>query len=143
MRNVFEKHVWLIGINQTSQPFYTSDNPIVRRSTLENEPLFYFGMASPGVEIVYPLSPMFALILVDGIHSDADRDQDCTSVELKENLVELYNDMQVRQSWKLVFCSENRFEFAEQLLKAEPAFQNPDRRRFTFGSSSTATGDSG
>ncbi|MEH2362388.1 DUF4238 domain-containing protein, partial [Nostoc sp.] len=44
LSNIFLKHKWSIGVNQTDIPFYTSDHPVVKI------PYFETGYASKGVE---------------------------------------------------------------------------------------------
>ena len=32
LSKILASHIWFIGVNQNSLPFYTSDNPIVKRA---------------------------------------------------------------------------------------------------------------
>lgn len=40
------KHCWFVCINNTEQPFYTSDNPVVRHAHKEDKLMSYGGVAS-------------------------------------------------------------------------------------------------
>jgi len=59
-KGIFEcltNHIWMIGVNFSSQPLFTSDNPIVRHAHQSHPFKSNFGYCSPGIEIVYPLTP--------------------------------------------------------------------------------------
>lgn len=58
-----DKHIWIIGINNTSIPLYTSDNPVVRKSHKKDKIHSYSAFGSEGIEIAFPLTPKYILIL--------------------------------------------------------------------------------
>jgi hypothetical protein len=62
--NALCQHIWIVGINDTPQPFYTSDTPIVKRSHFNEPGKSHTGLGSPGIEINFPLSPKYALKLL-------------------------------------------------------------------------------
>lgn len=63
--NILLNHMWLIYHNITNIPFYTSDNPVNYCSSLSVES---FGLASKGIEISFPLSPEYMLVICDRIY---------------------------------------------------------------------------
>src|SRR5262249_38398771 len=56
MAAIINGHIWFIGINDTIQPFYPSDHPVVKNSTVELPGRSFNGLRSPGIEIALPLS---------------------------------------------------------------------------------------
>lgn len=118
--------IWIVGINITSQPFYTSDNPVVKYGHLE-----HFGLASKGIEIAFPITPKLILIL---------RDPEMFSGEFlahnhfhfisdEENVI-YYNSLQVQQSYRNVFSKEENFDLAKEIVKKEPHLRDPKHYRF-------------
>jgi len=50
-----------LGINRTSLPLITSDNPVTKANTFYGK----FGLASPGIEIHFPITPRLCITLFD------------------------------------------------------------------------------
>lgn len=55
--------IWMVGVNDTTQPLYTSDNPVIKNAHLAEVAPLANGWLSPGVEIVFPLSSKLVLFL--------------------------------------------------------------------------------
>jgi hypothetical protein len=124
---------WIIGRNTTSQPFFTSDDPVVRdRIPPEND-----GPNVPpgiGIEYSFPLSSKFTLVMLDRYmfsktaNTRGENIERCTlSMGLTE--VERYNALQVAKSTQYVFCEENKFGLADRLCREEPRICDPTRSR--------------
>ena len=62
----FASKEWILYYNQTKQPFFTSDNPIVRIPHVKHPFLSMGGLSSKGIEICFPLSPQMVLSMYDG-----------------------------------------------------------------------------
>lgn len=66
MLGLAENFIWVVGVNQTNQPFFTSENPVVRYGHAEeNGGRSFQGVFSPGMEIVFPLTSKLILTLVE------------------------------------------------------------------------------
>jgi predicted DNA-binding protein len=50
MSTCLECHYWVVGINESDHPFYTSDHPVVRRANLYDGARLMFGPRDPGIE---------------------------------------------------------------------------------------------
>ncbi|CAN5412131.1 hypothetical protein BH11PLA2_BH11PLA2_41610 [soil metagenome] len=124
---------WIVGRNKTSQPFYTSDDPVIldRIAPLNEGP-----EVPPwiGIEYAFPLNSEFILVMMDrymvsktmntnGVNYER------VTVDMDDTTVDRYNALQVAKSTHYVFCQENKFELAERLCKEEPQICSPDRSR--------------
>lgn len=124
---------WIVGRNRTNQPFFTSDDPVVRDRT----PPANDGPAVPpwvGIEYAFPLSSEFILVMMDRYMFSQTADTGGANVErmtleMGEVDVERYNALQVVKSTQYVFCRENKFELATRLCSQEPGICDPDRSR--------------
>lgn len=129
-------HIWLIGVNETGKHLYTSDHPVVREPHKMDPFLSYAGVASEGIEIAFPLSPQYILILcerkfhwyVEGLEGKA--------IRLQAENIKYYNSLQVFQSYRQVYCPSDTFYLAERICKEHPEVCAPDRDRVqvTWGS---------
>ncbi|MED3314527.1 DUF4238 domain-containing protein [Bacillus wiedmannii] len=115
------KHCWFVCINNTEQPFYTSDNPVVRHAHKEDKLMSYGGIASEGIEIVLPLSSNLILVMVErSFHSDfiAVENQFLTLPTIES--VDFYNFLQVSQSNRQIFCLAEKFDLIEKMKEEQP-----------------------
>jgi Protein of unknown function (DUF4238) len=119
MTILFE-HIWIVGENNTSQPLLTSDDPVVRHS--HAKPYAGSGFASPGIEILFPLSSRFILVLLDRAHfKRSDYLTDGIVHQLFPEQVLHYNVSQVRDSYPQVFCQQDRFDQAREYIAVYPS----------------------
>lgn len=122
-------HLWVIGINNTEHPFYTSDHPVVRRAnrTLDGRPMV--GIFDPGVEFAFPLDSTHILFILERDHFADWAKYENRAVELSPEQVRNYNGLQVMRSDQRVFCAEDDFDVAREVCKAHPEVCKPDRPR--------------
>jgi hypothetical protein len=137
-------HIWLVCVNETSQPLYTSDHPVVMRSEVKPAPtttsqpgegievLVEFdsglpGFGSRGVEVIFPLTPTKVLVALDRAHFTQFVELEYTSARLHPSAVEQYNRLQVLQSYRQVFCSTDSFELARKVCGEHPEVCSPNR----------------
>ncbi|BFT69509.1 hypothetical protein PAENIP36_09510 [Paenibacillus sp. P36] len=64
--NMIDNYYWVIGINKTTEKFYTSDHPVVQRQSMNN--IFatagsYTDFSNLSDQIAFPLSPEVVLML--------------------------------------------------------------------------------
>jgi len=124
---------WIVGRNTTGQPFYTSDDPVVRdRIPPENDG----PNVSPwvGIEYSFPLSSKFTLVMMDRYMLSKTANMNGENVErhtfdMGEACVERYNALQVAKSTQYVYCEENKLQLAERLCHGEPRICDPARSR--------------
>jgi Protein of unknown function (DUF4238) len=134
--------VWIIGVNRTALPLYTSDNPVIRRPIALGEEVLT-GFLDTGMEIAFPLSPRYILIL-----RDRDYLQDPGDIKLngKTKLLTIeesatYSREQVLQSHREVFSNTGNFSLAELICTQDrPEVREPNRDRFRVFVDSTKGG---
>ncbi|NFC04836.1 DUF4238 domain-containing protein [Clostridium botulinum] len=123
------KHIWYIGVNRTNKKTYTSDNPIIKIEHKFEPIVSNGGIASPGIEIVYPLSNDLFLIMKERVYHKDYEKHEMKYKLLSEDEIEIYNYNQVIQSYRCVFSSDNSFELANRILKSNPSLSKINRMR--------------
>ena len=114
------KHIWFVGINRTNIPFYTSDNPVVKYPH-KHEPFgSNSGIASPGVEIAFPISEELIIIIRERSYFKEYEALENTFIELNEENVKFYNWLQVTESYKQIYSSREKFELIEEIKNSDP-----------------------
>lgn len=129
LKHVLCNHIWFVGINDTSSPFYTSDTPVVRRAHYHHPVRSYSGLASPGIEIALPLTPRHILVLCERMAFSRYEGLDCTPVTLDRKHVTYYNSLQVSQSYRQTYCPSNEFGLAKEICRSHPEICSVDRTR--------------
>lgn len=129
--DVLQKRIWIIGVNDTGQPLYTSDCPVIWRSHEKQET---YGVASPGVEVMFPLSPRYAISMFDRDKNPALIRADCKSIPLEPDHVLYYNSGQVIRSYRHVYSSTAQFELAADVCAHHPEVCDPKRERVQVAS---------
>lgn len=122
-------HIWFVGLNGTSGPLWTSDHPVVRKAHVHDPWLGTSGMASPGIEIDFPLSPTTALILAERTyHADVARLDGKTVALIPDNIVYL-NAQQAVQCYRHVYASIDDFCLLRRMRQERPEAFKHDRDR--------------
>ena len=126
---VLYNHIWILCINDTGKPLYTSDTPVVMHTPLKDQ-LPAVGIASPGIEIAFPLSPSRVLTLADreiyGFHESS---YDGKIRELKAENVTYYNSLQVLDSERQIYCEQLDFDLVKDMIKMNPTLGEIKRDR--------------
>lgn len=124
--SVLEKHIWVVGLNNTSKPLYTSDTPLVLQPHKAKGLLPCTGLASKGIEIAFPLTPDYILILWERTSFRDLARKDCATIELDGNDVSHFNSLQVFQSYRQVYSSRSDFALAKEICGPEGRNLEPD-----------------
>jgi hypothetical protein len=103
---ILSGHIWLFGINSTSIPLWTSDNPIV----IKQHQNFGTGLTSHGVQIAYPISYKHILIMFESDCWYKLKTYDRMRASLSENYVKEYNKLQMIQCCRQAYSSEKNFD---------------------------------
>lgn len=134
MTETINRHIWVIGLNETNQPLYTSDHPVVKRGHIQHPFLSFSGVGAKGIEIAFPLSPKCILLMYERTHFKEHEKMDRKQISLINDNVIYYNSLQVYQSYRQVFCNINDFTLVEQVCKKHPDVCSPDRDRVQVNS---------
>lgn len=121
----FYDKVWFLLSSESSATFFIGDHPIALNNQRRDELRGTLGLAVPGIEIYFPVSPTLTLGLLSpelGVHmrrgaSDPDAALICSA----EN-VAYQNSLQVVHASRFVYCIENDFALVSQMLTDNPSF---------------------
>ncbi len=116
--------IWIVGVNQTDMPFYTSDTAAIRKGYEGVS-----GFACRGLEITFPITPKLVLILREPEYFHKDVHLHNRFFRLSQSHVEYINELQVTRSYRYTFCNENNFSLAKNLIRKYPDLQNIDYDR--------------
>lgn len=98
---------------ESNKMFYTSDNPVVRANyTYRNSIRGVLGLKSKGIEIYFPLGDSLILCLYCEKTFEMPKNTLC-----KIENIEYFNSLQILNSDRYVFSSQNNFELAKDILK--------------------------
>lgn len=125
---ILNNHIWVIGVNETDNPFFTSDHPVAKRPNKTNDWRSNAGIASQGIEISMPITPKYNLIMYERSYFQHIEYRDQHLSYLKKDNVTYYNAEQVYSSYRQVFSSRNNFELVEKMLTKHPDLTMPRSR---------------
>jgi hypothetical protein len=101
--------------NNTNMPFITSDDPVAFNNRYHVTNKFLIGFQSPGVQIICPINKKYCLMLV---HRDAYtvKNTNKSLIQLtSKNDVELFNKLQILDSYVQIFSERNPINFIPHL----------------------------
>ena len=120
LAETFLDHIWVMYVNKTTLPFYTSDNPVLTIPHKKDKHRSYSGFASEGIEIVFPVTPNLLIAMYDkNIYSKYYKDLSFIALTNTDK-IKYFNRVQVERSFRCIFSSTNDFEFAKQLCDRFP-----------------------
>lgn len=126
---ILNSHIWVIAVNETNQPLYTSDHPVVKKGHIESQLRSFEGFGSIGIEITLPLSPRHILLIYERTFFKEIEKMDRRTTSLTEENVTYYNSLQVLQSYRQIYCSEKEFDLAEDMCSKNPKLNSPKKNR--------------
>ncbi|QUL57057.1 DUF4238 domain-containing protein [Paenibacillus tritici] len=111
LADFFYSKKWIININKTQVPYYTSDNPVVVLDINSNV-LSIDALKSAGIKLIqYPYSSSISLSLLDENLSEALNDLAIERLEVTNKYeVDYCNSLQIRNATMHVFFSGDQIE---------------------------------
>jgi len=128
--DVLMNHIWIFEENSTTQPFFTSDNPVAVVPNKFSPHWHYTGYASEGIEIRMPLSPKYTVVFYERTHFAEMVNLEGKVLPVVENNVTRHNSIQINQSYRQIYSLTADFELAERTCREHPEVCNPERARF-------------
>lgn len=128
MAEILSKHIWIMYVNKTEMPFYTSDCPVINIPHKFDEYVSYGGVKSEGIEIAFPISSKLLLAMYDENYYKTileDRKFICLK---DQSQIEYYNYMQLINSDRCIFCEYDNFEYAKKICVTNPKLQERQSR---------------
>jgi hypothetical protein len=120
------KMKWVLLINRTAMPFWSSDHPVNRHNDIDMRPYGNLGLSCKGIQIHFPLCPTASLSLLDpSMYASFP-----SYYEVKDiRNIEFANSLQVYGCTRYVFSNQNDFSLAEKMIKDSPSLADIDRKR--------------
>lgn len=146
---------WVLAATTRKAPFLLSDNPLTRQNMIDRPDRGNLGLALPGIEIYFPLSPTRALAMwcptftetvhrgalalmsrtgftatlpdPNGVISMSDALLNGAPVLYAPANVENFNSLQVIWSERYIFSTANDFQLAEAMLSEHPNLKKGPR----------------
>lgn len=126
---ILMKMKWVLVVNKTDSPFWTSDHPITMSNPLDSGPWSGLGIKSRGIQIHFPLTSSLMLFLGDPQEYNYSFDK--MSIDDKENVIN-ENWLQVLWSRRHLFSNMDNFELAKKMLEKNTDLKDPNRQRVTL-----------
>jgi len=132
--DILLSHKWLIQRRTTDLQFITSDHPVIKHDNIQH-PFYGAGYASKGIEIHFPLSPDYEILIYERSHlasvSPFLSNPNLHIIDSIEENVIYSNDLQVYHSDRQLFStnSEN-LKLAKKRMKESPKIYK--KKRITF-----------
>ena len=117
---------FVILANNTTNPFWTSDNPLAKQNEYDRAPLGTLGILNSGIEFHLPLTPSLVLWIIDPEIFDMlpTRTYASTPEIVRENF------LQLEFSNRFVYSYSSRFDLINSMLKDNPHCKVEGRGRF-------------
>ena len=122
LASAIREHIWVIYVNKTAVPFWTSDDPVVNIPHKHDQFISYSGLKSEGIEILFPISSDLLLGMYDAqLFGNMLSDRKFLPANL--DMVEYSNRAQVIHSQRCVFSHSDDFSLAEKICTENPKFR--------------------
>lgn len=140
--NIFANKKWVLLINNTPIPFWTSDNPIARFNPFDLDPYSNMGLLSMGIQIYFPLSTKLCLCMLDPeIYRTYNEMERIDLLSIKLNIMQVdtvfincimdvlfINSLQVKECYRELYSKFDDFELAKGMVKADPSIKNIENK---------------
>lgn len=127
-------HIWILLKNKTTQPFFTSDNPIGTAEHIHNPYMAMSGVSSEGVEVYFPLSPDLMLVMFEKTYHQNMLPKNYRIVEIDESdIIDDYNSRCVMNSSRCVFSQTADFSIIEKMKVKRPEVLQLPKTTLTWG----------
>jgi hypothetical protein len=117
---------WIVIMNETEMPFWTSDHPVNLRNEIEPPGVESLGIGLPEIQVYLPMSPTLSLVICDYRYYIYEPDK---LVTRDMNNIVFQNDWQLRQSTQFLFSNKDDFSVARRITENVPEIADPARRR--------------
>lgn len=130
----FSDHIWLLLKNKTTQPFYTSDNPIGTAEHACNPYIAMSGVSSKGVEVYFPISPDLMLVMFEKTYHHNFTSKNYRIIEIEElDIIEDYNSRCIMNSSRCVFSQTGDFSIIDKMKAKRPDVLQLPKTTLTWG----------
>lgn len=112
---------WILQVNKTSHPFFTSDSPIGTEEHIHHPHMSMAGLQSRGVEVYFPFAPDIMLLMFDSEYHIEFRGHDRRVIELDNaEVVKYCNSRCALHSDNCVYSNTNDFSVIDEMIAKNP-----------------------
>ena len=112
-------HSWIIAVNKSACPFVTSDNPITTIPHDFSRGFAGSGLASPKVEIFFPLSPHIGIMMYERQHGF--EKLDCRSILCTNaDTIMQYNYVTLSNAYRIIISNATDLSPYQEYVKKYP-----------------------
>ncbi len=122
-------HIWIVVENKTEVFYYTSDHPVISVPHAGSPVRAKSGLASAGIQVIYPLTSRHSLSLLERSFwkAFAPSDRRVHWQQITNANVEFDNSVQVAKSTRFVYSQGGDFALAKDMCRENPELRNPER----------------
>lgn len=125
---ILANHHWMLYVNTTNTPFFTSDNPVSTIPHKQNKFMSSGALNSEGVEVVFPISPNLLLAMYERrMYSSLVKDRSYCIIK-ESKYVDYFNRAQIINSLRCVFSPSDNFDLAKEVCTEYPQIRDSDNR---------------
>lgn len=139
---IFNSKKWVLLVNNTPIPFWTSDHPIARFNPFDLSPFSNMGLLSEGMQLYFPLSTKLCLCMLDPeIYRTYNKMEKIDPIylelhKMKVDKVEIncimdvifMNSLQLKECYRQVFSKTTDFGLAEEMVKSNPNIKDIENK---------------
>ncbi len=125
---------WLLGINRTETMLFTSDHPIGTYPHINESFVSMSGIGSRGVEVYFPLSPNYILMMLDADYNMGFKGHDRRYVSITDKMdIKRYNRLCAYNSGQYVFSKEPGFVEIRKMIEDNPEIFSVPKTILSYG----------
>ena len=115
--------LWVLLINESTIPFWTSDNPVALFNPIDYGTAGGLGFGAKGIQTHFPLSSDLSLVILDPTSYKS-----LPIMSARERVVLEENERQLYNATRFVFSSKNDFALAKRLWENDKSLREPHAR---------------
>lgn len=128
-RFFYNEFIWIVGVNETEMPLWTSDAPVITKSHSDKGKTWREKTLLSGAERQFALSPKYLLILFMRKFAKHLENKEGAIIRLTERQVMEHNILLVAQCTRQVYSPSLDFTVAERFCRDNPELCDPSRKR--------------
>ncbi len=121
LAEIIYSHSWIFMINRTNRPFITSDNPVFTIPHDFSRGHSGSGLASPKVEVFFPLSPSVAISMLEKHCGLEKYNRRCTSCS-DSDMVMKYNYLTLANAYRIIISNSENMSPYQTHMKEHPEY---------------------
>jgi hypothetical protein len=129
LAEILMSHIWIVTQNDSRWPYHTSDHPVIKVPHAQHPWKRMTGLRSPGIQLLYPLTPKFSLSLLEKTFwkQHLPHHRRLVGMPALKAHMDFDNSAQVSHAARFVYSRDGDFALAKDMCRETPELRNPDR----------------